>query len=90
MKKLLFLVTFLSIALGYGQISITGTGAANTYSQDFDTLASTGTSSSVPAGWAFSEAGSNANSTINLAFMQIKDKIISIVIKTSAFSTISL
>jgi hypothetical protein len=61
MKKLLFLVTFLSVAIGYGQISITGTGAANTYSQDFNTLAITATSSSVPTGWAFSETGSGFN-----------------------------
>lgn len=33
------------------------------YSQDFNTLASTGTSSTVPTGWAFSESGSNANTT---------------------------
>ncbi len=33
------------------------------YSQDFDTLASSGTSSTVPNGWAFSESGTNANTT---------------------------
>jgi hypothetical protein len=60
MKKLLFLVTFLSVAIGYGQISITGTGAANTYSQDFNTLAITATSNSVPTGWAFSETSAAA------------------------------
>ncbi len=31
------------------------------YTQDFDTLASSGTSSTVPTGWAFSESGTNAN-----------------------------
>ena len=62
MKKLLFLVTFLSFSLGYGQISITGMGAVNTYSQDFDALAITGTTNTtVPTGWAFSETGSGAN-----------------------------
>ncbi len=46
---------------GWGQISIT---AFNTpFSQDFNTLALTGTSSSLPAGWAFLEAGANANAT---------------------------
>ncbi|MCZ8196936.1 MAG: choice-of-anchor D domain-containing protein [Flavobacterium sp.] len=60
MKKILFLVTFLSIALGYGQISISGTGVANTYSQNFDALAITGTSSTVPSGWAFSETSATA------------------------------
>ncbi len=37
------------------------TGGA--YTQDFDTLASSGTSSTTPAGWAFSESGANANTT---------------------------
>jgi hypothetical protein len=37
-----------------------GVGA---YTQDFDTLAISGTSSVVPSGWAFSEAGTNADST---------------------------
>jgi hypothetical protein len=31
------------------------------YTQDFNTLASSGTSSTLPTGWAFSETGSNAN-----------------------------
>ena len=38
-------------------ISLTG-GA---YAQNFDTLASSGTSSTVPNGWAFFESGTNAN-----------------------------
>ena len=45
-------------------------GAANaialtdtTYTQNFDSLASTGTSSVVPAGWSFIEGGANANGT---------------------------
>ncbi|MBI1761578.1 MAG: putative Ig domain-containing protein [Acidobacteria bacterium] len=33
------------------------------YTQNFDTLANTGTSSTVPTGWAFSESGTNANTT---------------------------
>lgn len=41
------------------QVSITTQGAPVT--ENFDTLASTGTSSTVPPGWAFSEAGTNAN-----------------------------
>ncbi|HUJ13808.1 MAG TPA: DNA/RNA non-specific endonuclease [Thermoanaerobaculia bacterium] len=35
------------------------TGA--TYTQNFDSLASSGTSGSVPGGWAFAETGTNAN-----------------------------
>jgi hypothetical protein len=42
-------------------ISLTASGTA--YTQNFDTLANTGTSSTVPAGWAFSESGTNANTT---------------------------
>ena len=33
------------------------------YTQDFDTLANTGTSSTLPAGWEFNESGTNANTT---------------------------
>lgn len=33
------------------------------YAENFDTLASTGTSGTVPAGWAFSETGSGTNAT---------------------------
>jgi Bacterial Ig-like domain (group 3)/Lamin Tail Domain len=39
------------------------TTAGSPYNQNFDSLASTGTSSIVPAGWAFLETGTNANST---------------------------
>jgi hypothetical protein len=42
-------------------ISLTTPGTA--YNQNFDTLANSGTSSTVPAGWDFSEAGSSANAT---------------------------
>jgi len=42
-------------------ISLTAVDTA--YTQDFDTLASTSTSSTVPDGWAFSEALANANAT---------------------------
>ncbi|MEP6646590.1 MAG: T9SS type A sorting domain-containing protein [Saprospiraceae bacterium] len=43
------------------QISISSFGTALT--EDFNTLAFTGTSSTLPAGWALSEAGTNANTT---------------------------
>ena len=33
------------------------------YTQDFDSLASTGTSSTLPQGWEFAETGANANTT---------------------------
>ena len=42
-------------------VSLTAIGTA--YTQNFDTLASIGTSSVVPAGWAFVETGTAANTT---------------------------
>lgn len=42
-------------------ISLTTSGSA--YTQDFNTLASTGTSSTLPTGWALSETGSGLNTT---------------------------
>src|SRR5215216_4405323 len=41
----------------FAQISLTG----GTYLQDFNTLASSGTSGTLPAGWLFLESGTNAN-----------------------------
>ena len=53
--------------IGLGQLVITGTGNTNTYVQDFNTLASTGsTSSTLPANWLFSEVGSNNNTTYSI------------------------
>jgi hypothetical protein len=50
-----------------GQVSITGTGNTNTYAQDFNTLASTGSTSSMfPANWSFSEIGANANAIYSI------------------------
>ena len=34
---------------------------SSSYSQNFDTLAATGTSSTLPDGWVFAESGTNAN-----------------------------
>ncbi|MBM3128547.1 MAG: hypothetical protein FJ009_07965 [Chloroflexi bacterium] len=42
-----------------GTISLTAAGTA--YTENFDTLASSGTSSTVPTGWDFAESGTNAN-----------------------------
>src|SRR5512138_3735362 len=44
-----------------GSVSLTTLGSA--YTENFDTLAGTGTSSTVPNGWAFLETGTNANTT---------------------------
>src|SRR2546430_1093487 len=44
-----------------GSISLTTVGSP--YTQNFDTLAITLTSSAVPAGWDFAESGTSANTT---------------------------
>lgn len=44
----------------HGAISVSYNGS---YSQSFDTLASSGTSSTLPTDWAFSESGTGANAT---------------------------
>jgi hypothetical protein len=50
---------------GQGQAPVCASLTAGnlTYAQDFDTLANTGTSSTVPAGFGFAEAGTGANTT---------------------------
>lgn len=60
MKKfnLSFILIILFCSYSIAQISLTGVG---TYTQDFNTLANSGTSSSVPIGWAFAESGTSGN-----------------------------
>ena len=53
--------TLLASVPAFAQVSITTIGAAVT--EDFNTLANTGTSSTTPTGWAFLETGANANLT---------------------------
>jgi hypothetical protein len=48
-------------AAAAGSVSILTFG--DTYTEDFDTLAATGTSGIVPTGWEFAEAGTNANTS---------------------------
>ncbi len=52
---------FVQPAQAAGAISLTVFGTS--YTQDFNTLANSGTSSIVPTGWDFSESGTNANTT---------------------------
>ncbi|MBC7827647.1 MAG: Ig-like domain-containing protein [Chitinophagaceae bacterium] len=65
MKRLyLFFMVCLLLALPishFAQISLSG----GTYQQDFNTLALTGTSGTLPAGWLFFETGTNANALYN-------------------------
>ena len=65
MKKIysLLILTFFT-AIAFGQISITATGTV--FTQDFNTLANTGTTNaitSLPLGWTFLETGTGANTT---------------------------
>ena len=66
--KVFSLITILALMLmavpmqsaqAAGTVSLTTFGS--TYTQDFNTLASSGTSSTVPTGWEFSESGTSAN-----------------------------
>ena len=60
--KRIFIIAFLGcFFVTKAQISITN--IATPYTQDFNTLASTGTSSTLPTGWALFETGSGANTT---------------------------
>ncbi len=52
-------ISYLSIQVSGQTVSLT----SGTYSQDFNTLVNSGTSSVTPAGWFFSESGTNANAT---------------------------
>jgi len=56
---LLLLSSLLLFKFSNSQVLLTGP----TYNQDFNTLALSGTSSTVPSGWLLSETGTNANTT---------------------------
>ena len=53
--------SFAAVDGANAQISLTTFGSA--YTQNFDSLAASGTSSTVPAGWSFFETGTSANTT---------------------------
>ena len=55
------IITLLIVVVSFGQISITSTGTP--FSENFNTLAATGTSGTLPSGWAFLETGTNASTT---------------------------
>lgn len=57
-KNGLFLLILCSFS--FAQISLNGIG---TYAENFNTLAKSGTSSTLPTGWFISESGTNANTT---------------------------
>lgn len=60
MKRLLLIILFCVNALwSFGQIDLGSTA----YTQNFNTLASSGISSVMPTGWLFFETGANANTT---------------------------
>ncbi|HEY8151657.1 MAG TPA: Ig-like domain-containing protein, partial [Vicinamibacteria bacterium] len=56
-----FLLLAVAMARTAAAQSVSLTSFDTPYTQNFDTLASTGTSSTLPVGWAFAETGTNAN-----------------------------
>jgi predicted extracellular nuclease len=52
-----------TIAIPFAAGSASLTALDSPYTQDFNTLALSGTSSATPAGWEFAESGTNANAT---------------------------
>lgn len=62
MKKFPLLLLLIALCCqGFSQVMIDN--LATPYKQDFDSLANTGTSSALPAGWLFAESGQGANTT---------------------------
>ncbi|WP_121354224.1 T9SS-dependent choice-of-anchor J family protein [Flavisolibacter nicotianae] len=62
MRKLYSLLATLVVALtSFGQTSVPISLTSGTYSQDFNSLAVSGTSGITPAGWGFLESGTNTN-----------------------------
>lgn len=51
--------TALGCVSAVAAVSVTSLGT--TYTENFDTLAASGTSTALPSGWAFVESGTNAN-----------------------------
>jgi len=63
MYSLLFLVVFIFLNICLHAQVITITKPVFTYTQNFDSLANSGTSSTLPYGWSFYESGSGGNTT---------------------------
>lgn len=63
MRKLYFLLACVIFTCTHSHAQVILTALDATYSQDFNSLASTGTSSTVPTGWLFTESGTNNNTT---------------------------
>jgi hypothetical protein len=62
---LMFLVFLLCIGVSNSQISLTTIGSA--YTQDFNSLTNSGTTSTtMPSGWVFNETGTGANTTYTI------------------------
>jgi len=57
MKKIITIMILFQFNLSIAQLSLT----TNSYNENFNTLANSGTSSTMPTGWLFSETGSGAN-----------------------------
>lgn len=62
MKKFILVsALMLNVVFVWGQINLSTIGSP--YTQDFNTLASSGSSSTLPSGWSFNETGTGANAT---------------------------
>jgi uncharacterized repeat protein (TIGR01451 family) len=61
--SLLLFLTFSPAAVAQSPACISIAALDSAYEQNFNTLASSGTSSTLPLGWYFAESGTNANST---------------------------
>ncbi len=59
MRNLFTFLLVASVYFSFAQISITSSNFSNT--QNFNSLITNGTSSTLPPGWSFLESGSNAN-----------------------------
>lgn len=61
LSALVAAICLVGAPLAHAQVSLTAVGTPVV--QNFDGLAASGTSSTVPTGWAFAETGANANTT---------------------------
>jgi hypothetical protein len=65
-KKLLVATSLAAFQVTFQGLAQIVLSNASVYTQDFDSLSNTTASSTVPSGWAFSEAGANVNTTYSV------------------------
>lgn len=62
-KKFLLMLAVVAMASAESSAGIALTNVAPSYTEDFNSLVNTGTSTTLPTDWTFSESGSSANTT---------------------------